>query len=940
MPIISVYRRFWIKMKNRLDNSRNYLFWTPALLLIITGGLFAYYHLLIATHSYQAITPVSFLDNVAIPFDWVQMGPVSFPILVDNFLIFQEFKSLPSPFNHEEAFYFSLLSWLMISIMLSLVSDFKKLFFLLFGVIWIVGLTLSNLNGLNIGGPSSNFALIIAIVATLLGPIFFHIRGGSEKFALRLLINLILVGLGGYLLIDFSTISAPAFYLQEHLLIPISLLAVSWLLWNGHGIISGIYILVARANRQLQLKVSIQILVIGLIYLLFLGNTLLSFRETPFELIPTFNPLLLIFPLGVLGWFALDIKTKSELQLIASNFTLKALYLLGFGLVLWLVWRLDSSGNQPGKELIKHLLIYSQIGFSLFFLIYLFSNFLSIMDSGKAIDKIIFKPFSLPYYHLRIGGMIAMLVATAFTEGIIGVQANALSSQILGDYYYRSEQKLEASIIYENAWSRYRNNPKAKNTLAQLLFELNQPTLAKQHLEESFSEAPQVDNIILLADRLHRENKIFESIFYLETGLRYFPSNEQLKNNLALFFTKTNRTSDAMALLEDTEEKVSKSNFAALAIKSGNLENEAGKLSSTPQLINELARQNALGNYPEEALIEKLRKKLQDERNPMLIQSAWRNIFSIKDFNQPDEELAMLDSLWNQSEMADYIMALQETAVVRSLAAGRVTDAVKNLNGLAFRNPGDAGYFLHLSGSILAQQADFSKASRELIAAEEKGFQAFGQHHWIILTLGGYAEKALEFREKYQIEVPAFMLEPSLSMRSYLQTLQKIHELLPAEAFQQWAKLAEGELKGDLAVRLLAYKAHGLTQQQLEALGKSIQQNRGESLALQTFISNPDLKNAEATKALLESLELGDELTGNPYLSPLIWSAVSIEPDPLIAYELLNSATEFNRDPILWIKKVQLARELGLSNYAADALQKMEEWVSPQNLEILQLSNF
>ena len=81
-------------------------------------------------------------------------------------------------------------------------------------------------------------------------------------------------------------------------------------------------------------------------------------------------------------------------------------------------------------------------------------------------------------------------------------------------------------------------------------------------------------------------------------------------------------------------------------------------------------------------------------------------------------------------------------------------------------------------------------------------------------------------------------------------------------------------------------------------------------------------------------------MTGNPYYSPLIWSAVAINPDPLAQYEIINAATEFNRDPILWTKKVQLARAIGLSNYATDALVEMAQWIDPATLERLQLTNY
>ena len=139
---------------------------------------------------------------------------------------------------------------------------------------------------------------------------------------------------------------------------------------------------------------------------------------------------------------------------------------------------------------------------------------------------------------------------------------------------------------------------------------------------------------------------------------------------------------------------------------------------------------------------------------------------------------------------------------------------------------------------------------------------------------------------------------------------------------------------------MIAFKSHGIDASDLRELGKHIQDKKGIQEDLSKFLANPDLKNKESVEALLNWLQLGDELTGNPYFSPLIWSAVAINPDPLAQYEIINAATEFNRDPILWIKKVQLARAIGLSNYATDALVEMAQWIDPATLERLQLTNY
>ncbi len=914
----------------------------PALLLIGIGGLFALYYLIFEPSPYQSIDAALFLDPIAIPFDWVQIGPVSFPLQVDDLLVFQEFKALSPDFKITESLAFSLLAWLIAVSALTLITTFKKTYFVLAGVAWILLLTISNLNGLNIGGLNSNYPLIILLFATLSPMVYFHVWGTSIRFWIKWTIMFLFTVSSLAVMITLSPITQPAVYIAEHSLMLGLGLAVAWIFWNGHSLLSGIYILLARSNRHLHLKISWQISIISILYLtvlLFILMDLKGDKNLPF---PTFSPLYLILPIGILGWYSMQEKSRQTQNPICGSWVLDKLYLLGFAIALWLVWKLKLSGNQPAEEFYKHLITYTQIGFSLFFFIYLLSNFLSVMDSGKAVDQILYKPYSLPYYHIRIGGLIAMLVLITYAEGVIAVQANTMSTNILADYYYHTGKKLEASILYENAWARYRKNPKAKFTAAQLLLELKQPTLAKQHLEQSFAEAPQVDNILLLSDRLHAENRIFEAVYYLERGRGIFPENPYLLNNLALLYAKLDRKNEAISLLQanTAENPVVLSNLNAMKSKMGRPEESENVPSDLPSLLNKLVSANLLGNLSPKPLMSSVRKKLQTETSPMLIHAGYRNLWSEKNNTDPEKDLALLDSLSKLDVMADYLMQLQETAVIRSLGAGRVTEAIKNLNGLAFRNPGDAGYYLQLSASILAQNLDFKKSAAELLAAEEKGFKGFRSHHWSIFGLGGMPDKSEEIRENYNIAYPSYVEEGSETTRIYLEVIAGFHETLPERLWKKWSLFPENELKTDLAIRIIRHKAHGLSQGQLSQLASHIAAKIGAQDELDKFVSNPDLRNLESVEALMDWLDVGDELTGNPYLTPLVLSAAEVSTDVLTEYEILNAASEFNRDPLLWVSKVSAARKVGLENYANEALEQMRGWISEEELEAIQMSNF
>jgi hypothetical protein len=910
-----------------------------ALFSVILGGFLVGYYLLIEHYPYQNITTALFSERIAIPFDWVQIGPISFPVEVDNFLIFQEFKSLRPDFKIAEAYAFALGIGFASSLFLTYLSEFKKVYFVIGGVAWIILLTLSDFNGLNIRGVSSNYPLIIALLGTLVPLLTLHIWGQQWAFLVKWLLLASGIGTSIWLLISLSQVVNPLLYLSEHTLIIGFCLALAWIFWNGHAVLSGLYLIIARANQAYQLKVSVQILIVSAIYLVavfFIFLELTGERGLPF---PTFSPFYLLFPMGIFGWISIKAKVEQSEHLITDGKVIKTLHLIGFALALWLVWKLKISGNVPGEELLKHLISYSQIGFSLFFIVYLFSNFLGIMDSGKAIDRIVYKPFALPYYHLRIGGLITMLVLITYSDAIISVQVNAMTTNVLADYYYQTDQKLEASILYENAWIRYRRNPKAKNATAHLSMELKQPSLAKQHLEESFAEAPQVDNILLISDQLHAENAIFESVHYLEKGLNYFPNHPKLLNNLALFYTKINKRKEAIELLANAtaQDEILLSNRSALETMAGNTTAKTFESNNLIARINLLAASNLLGNAPNSELTIEIAKDLQTSSSQLLINSGYRNLFASQKKNNPDSDLKMLDSLASSEAFEGYQMQLQETGIIRSLAAGRVVDAVKNLNGLAFRNPGDAGYYLQLSTLILAQNLDFRKAALELEVAQEKGFQAFQSYHWSIFGLGGMPEKALELREKFEVSLPAYLSEEGTITAAYLTLISRFHQTLSSSLFTTWTDFPESDYKTDLALRLITYKSHGLQATQIKELGEYISSKIGVQDKLMPYLKNPDLKSIISVNSLLEWLELGEELTGNPYYSPLILSAALVNADLLVKYEILNSATQFNRDPILWMKKIKTAEAIGLDNYASEALIQLQEWLSAE--EILALQN-
>ena len=158
---------------------------------------------------------------------------------------------------------------------------------------------------------------------------------------------------------------------------------------------------------------------------------------------------------------------------------------------------------------------------------------------------------------------------------------------------------------------------------------------------------------------------------------------------------------------------------------------------------------------------------------------------------------------------------------------------------------------------------------------------------------------------------------------------------MPQALFLDWKTIASPDFKLEMAWRLLSHKAHGLTTPQLQEIGVFLKGKTDRIVDLDTFLQAADWTNPNSLRSFTKLIGASEELTANPYFSPLIWAAAMQTKDKLHAYELLQSASEFNKDPLLWAKKIQAAQDLGLDRYAAEALEEMKTWMSEEEIEAL-----
>ncbi|MDO9553193.1 M48 family metallopeptidase [Rhodonellum sp.] len=934
----------WLSLKK----TNEFLLKSLPILLTALGGFFLLFTFFFWDQAVMPIEPGLFVESITIPLDFINLGGEILPIEIDNALVFQNFESLPPIFFPWVTLGFGLVFWFLFMLGLTLVSTLRKMYFIGGTASIMFLLAFSGVNGLNIGGIASNYALIALLLGTIVPIVLIQFFFSHWQILFKFLLIATLSSGTMFLLIQASEVSKPLTLISESLTLPATVIAVLFMLHIGHAFISGVYIFLARLNKGVGLKISWHITVIFILYFLLLIFTLLKISgeiNLPF---PTIPPMFLMLICGIMGYFVLRLKIDQVPQPFENPLIGISFYWLGFAITVWTWWKADFTENQPLSEFFNNVFLYGQIALSLLFFAYLFTNFSNLMNKGGALEKVLFKPQFFAYFHMRIGAAMTLVILTIYGEGVIGVQLSTASTNLSADYYYQTDRPLEASILYENSWLQYRKNDKAKNAATHLRYRLNQPTAAMEHLIESFDNAPNVPNILLLSSKLHEAEKVFEAQFYLEKGLEYFPGNPHLSNNLSLLYSKLNRPKEALETINLVSSKnpVSLANEIGLKTKHGFLENipMEGKSDLILQ-INRLATANRLGN------IDPFEMDMRDLPSEFAIRSSLlRNLWSNHVADNLDLDLALLDSMIGLEQRSIDELHYRETRVVRTYQDQYINETLKYLNGIAHAYPSSGGYFHSLAAGILIGQLDFEKAAIDLLVGREMGFLKFKPFHLSILYFGGKPDEAKAIHQSLRIDFPEWMAWDDQGnlrendMTRFYTGISNLHRQMPEKFMAYLTSITDKALKADLAFFILIHKAHWLSETELDLIKKQIStapsakwtEAELDELA-QVWTGKTDASAVTGSEKVNKWVKPNLSPTRNAYFTPLVLKAVEKEKDDLKKYELLQEASQFNKDPLLWINFVKQSRKIGLESYGSNALVEMQGWLDTNEIEKLQM---
>src|SRR5690606_37678597 len=216
-------------------------------------------------------------------------------------------------------------------------------------------------------------------------------------------------------------------------------------------------------------------------------------------------------------------------------------------------------------------IIYSHLGFSFIFVLYILSNFSAMLGGNLPVHKIMYKPNRMPYFTFQFAGLIVTL-AFVFYSGWRGYIYDGVSGfyTALGDLDVKLKNRELALAHFDRARSYGFQNHHANYALSKLTFNLYNFEEAERYLNLASGKRPSQYSLINKGNLKLWQTRYFDAIKDFRSSESYMEGSGVLENNLGYAYGKVYSVDSALQLFNEARNKslskpTAETNFLALA---------------------------------------------------------------------------------------------------------------------------------------------------------------------------------------------------------------------------------------------------------------------------------------------------------------------------------------------------------------------------------------
>ncbi len=913
------------------------------------------------------------------------LGPFQLSVPGESFVIFEYFNGSDLTPNTSASYIFLIVFTVSAVVLLTLITVIEGLWYYIAMGLFILFVVNLRFEVLGIFGLTDKLP-VIGILFLYVAPSFYFNRfRSSAPFIVRFLVFASITLLVGISVYFFSSVGYPMYHLTLTGYTPALILSVIFIITIAHEVFGSFVYVVSQGSSKSLRHLSI----ISAIY--FVNLVITCFHELgvfKFNFI-YINLYLLLSLSAVLGIWGFRNREAIYGNIISFN-PFGGYFFLAMGAICFATTaQLLGNANDPALKIIRDAIIFSHTAYGLIFMIYIFSNFVSMLAQNLNIYKVLYNPTRMPYFTYRFAGLIAMLAFIFYSNwreyiyhGLAGFYNNT------GDLYTLLQNEEYAESFYDQAKSQGFQNNRANYALANLKATRFNFDAAHQRYEDANSKRPTEYSLTNAGNLYIWEDQVFDAIKAFKYADQKLPGSGPIENNLAFSYAKVHKLDSAVLYLSKAQEHtISKAsaeiNFMAMSalellpIKTDSVLNLFN--TDDPAVLSNAIVLSTVNHQELKTKIDPLKTKTLNLytatllnnyilKNAKSLDSTFTNAAYIiasdslnSDFNEA-VKYSLAFAYYHQGNVAKALSILAELTYISQSYQGKYNYTM-GLWALEQANPELAASYFSYADTHDYKQAKFYHAIalseqgkiNEALAAwdtvalskdENEKYIAARMKQMLSIPLTEVA--ALSDADKYQFLRYRMGLRDSLVFNRIVETFTNVNykaqaildlskkyfeadQLKPAiHYFNRLAglQLTDKKLYDDFRhteLRMLAYRKE--TKTLANQINNDITFNNSQALEKMLYTALLAESNGDIALARKNYSVLGRY---NPYFEEGIIAAANFERSQneksLNAYNVLAEAMQINTNSVRLIKAYILeAARQGFDEYVQVAMMQLEE---------------
>ncbi|MGC3946252.1 MAG: hypothetical protein QM762_17335 [Chryseolinea sp.] len=700
------------------------------------------------------------------------LGPFNLSIPAESYVILEYFHGSNIVPNESATYIFLLCLAFGSAVLLSAISTLSRYWYFIGLAFFVMFMFSLRFEVLGIFGVYNRVADGVIVGVFMLASFYFNRINPSVSFGVRLSAFCAIWLTVGLAVFFGSSVSFPFFHLALTGYASGMVISILFIVMVAHEILAG-FIYIISQNRSHSLRH------FTLIAIIYMANVIATCLHEIGAINWNFVYLdlyLLLTVSAVLGLWGLR-QREAQYENIFSFAPVGALGYMGLATVCFgTVGYLLASWNDPALRVVRDAIIFSQTGYGIIFLVYIFSNFVYLLARNLPVDKVLYNPTRMPYFTYRFAGLIAMLAFVFYSnwrEYVFHAVAGFYNTT--GDLYGMLDNELYSESFYQQGALQAFENNRSNYQLANLSASRLNFDIAHEQFASANSKRPTPFSLANGGNVYVWEGKTYDAIREYRKGYERLKGSGVMANNLGFAYAKSGVLDSAVLFLNIAREnsftkESAETNFLALAALEDiplNADSVLELFKTTDPAV--LANAIAVSTVTKKSLTENISPMTNKRLN--LYTATLLNNYVIKFVRSVDTTFVeRAYRLASDSLNSGFSEALKASLAHAYYYQGNVAHALEILAELVYVTQADQGKYNYTMGLWALEQGNPQLASSYFTYADTYDYKEAKFYNAIALSESGEVDKArsawdsVALTQKGDLQVIALQMKKILTL--------------------------------------------------------------------------------------------------------------------------------------------------------------------------------